>query len=93
MFYIKKKPLTKEPTCFLIGSKEFRVGDEIKILYGANSYGQGIAIFKITEISSRGNVYGECWKRDKSSMNAKRKKLIPEVIPFEVLEECMRGEE
>lgn len=51
------------------------IGDYIEISYGANSHGSGKALFLIKEFSKFGNVYGEVWKKDKSVLHAKRKKL------------------
>lgn len=51
------------------------IGDYIDIFYGANSHGSGKALFLIKEFSKFGNVYGEVWKKDKSKLHAKRKKL------------------
>ena len=51
------------------------IGDYIDISYGANSHGSGKALFLIKEFSKFGNVYGEVWKKDKSVLHAKRKKL------------------
>ena len=60
--------------------ENIKVGNWIKIFYGANSYGRGRGWFKVTEISAKGNVYGEVWKADKSYIHNKRRKLTEDVL-------------